>query len=218
MTSPHPTPGVNAAQALAELGATVLQRDWLSSNHIVFAGHAGGEGAAVVDTGFDSHAPLTLQLLAHALKGERLGRVLNTHMHSDHCGGNAWLQEAHRCATFVPEPSFEAVRQWDEEALTFQELDQRCRRFHTDAALVPGQALRLGEANCDIVAAPGHDPEAVMLFQPEARVLIAGRIGNSNGLWQARQARETHRWPADTGLDGLELTAATSSCRAPASP
>ncbi|WP_251674160.1 MBL fold metallo-hydrolase [Sphaerotilus sp. FB-3] len=209
---------MNAAQALAELGATVLQRDWLSSNHIVFAGHAGGEGAAVVDTGFDSHAPLTLQLLAHALKGERLGRVLNTHMHSDHCGGNAWLQEAHRCATFVPEPSFEAVRQWDEEALTFQELDQRCRRFHTDAALVPGQALRLGEANCDIVAAPGHDPEAVMLFQPEARVLIAGRIGNSNGLWQARQARETHRWPADTGLDGLELTAATSSCRDPASP
>lgn len=47
------------------------------------------------------------------------------------------------------------------------------------------------------------------------------RIGISNGLWPASglwKARLMHGWPADTGLDGLELTAATSSCRDSAWP
>jgi SsrA-binding protein len=53
------------------------------------------------------------------------------------------------------------------------------------------------------------------------KVDIALRIGISNGLWPASglwKARLMHGWPADTGLDGLELTAATSSCRDSAWP
>lgn len=41
------------------------------------------------------------------------------------------------------------------------------------------------------------------------------RIGTSNGR---HQARLTHEWPADAGVDGLELTAATSSLRHWAGP
>ncbi|HNZ91413.1 MAG TPA: MBL fold metallo-hydrolase, partial [Acidovorax sp.] len=70
---------------------TVLERGWLSANSIVFSGR---HGTAVVDTGYCSHADQTLALVHGALAGRALDRILNTHLHSDHCGGNAALQQA----------------------------------------------------------------------------------------------------------------------------
>ena len=39
---------------------TVFERDWLSSNNVLFTS---GEGSAIVDTGYASHAPQTLALV-----------------------------------------------------------------------------------------------------------------------------------------------------------
>ena len=69
----------------------VLQRDWLSSNQVVFLDPQ-AHSASVVDTGYSSHAPQTVALLEAALRGRNLARILNTHLHSDHCGGNQALQ------------------------------------------------------------------------------------------------------------------------------
>ncbi|HEY9024504.1 MAG TPA: MBL fold metallo-hydrolase, partial [Burkholderiaceae bacterium] len=75
----------------ASLGLTVLERGWLSANQAVFAA-CGDAPTTVVDTGFCAHADQTLALVDHALGGAPLGRIVNTHLHSDHCGGNAALQ------------------------------------------------------------------------------------------------------------------------------
>lgn len=166
----------------AELGLVVLERGWLSSNNIVF--HAArGAAATVVDTGYDTHSTQTCALLAAQLGGEPLGRVLNTHLHSDHCGGNAALQSAWGCEVWVPEASFEAVRRWDASALTFVQTDQRCQRFSAQAALETGASVRLGAFDWKVIAAPGHDPDAVMLHQPDSGVLIT-----ADALWEDRLA------------------------------
>ena len=47
---------------------------------------------AVVDTGYCIHAEQTLALVEAALQGAPLQRIVNTHLHSDHCGGNALLR------------------------------------------------------------------------------------------------------------------------------
>jgi glyoxylase-like metal-dependent hydrolase (beta-lactamase superfamily II) len=83
------------AATLDHLGAQVLVRGWLSANNIVF--HHGGQGQ-VVDTGYISHADQTLALVDRALAGRPLAEVVNTHLHSDHCGGNAALAPAGRIA------------------------------------------------------------------------------------------------------------------------
>ena len=70
---------------------TVLERGWLSANSVLFTGP---DGAALVDTGYCIHAEQTLDLVRSALGREPLARILNTHLHSDHCGGNAALQAA----------------------------------------------------------------------------------------------------------------------------
>lgn len=172
------------ASTLEQLGAQLLQRDWLSANQIVFAGDGGAESPpTVVDTGYALHAGMTIALVERALAGRPLARIVNTHLHSDHCGGNQALQARHPAATWVPAPSLAAVQAWDESRLTYQETGQRCERFRVDGALAPGQALRLGAAEWHVHAAPGHDPDAVLLFEPQTRTLISG-----DALWEDRLA------------------------------
>ena len=74
----------------------VFVRDWLSSNNILLKSDA---GHVLIDTGYVRHAPLTLALLAsrQGLDGDMLARVVNTHCHSDHMGGNAAVARAYGC-------------------------------------------------------------------------------------------------------------------------
>ena len=184
------------------LGLAVLERGWLSANQAVFRAR-GATPATVVDTGFSGHADQTLALIDHALAGEPLGRVVNTHLHSDHCGGNDALQRRGDVETWIPAPSMAAVDRWDEDALSYRLTDQPCPRFVADRALLPGGRITLGDAQWEIHAAPGHDMDAVMLFEPQTRTLIAG-----DALWEQRLAII---FPELVGQDGFGPTRATLS-------
>ncbi|MEP6505083.1 MAG: MBL fold metallo-hydrolase [Betaproteobacteria bacterium] len=179
---------------------TVLQRGWLSANQVMFLA-CGATPATVVDTGFCRHAEQTLALVDHALAGAPLGRIVNTHLHSDHCGGNQALQQRGGLETWVPVASLCAVRDWDEAALTYLLTDQPCPRFAADRALVPGERIALCEAEWEIHGAPGHDMDAIMLFEPQTRTLIAG-----DALWEERLAII---FPELVGDDGFGPTRAT---------
>jgi glyoxylase-like metal-dependent hydrolase (beta-lactamase superfamily II) len=190
------------AGVLATLGTKVLQRDWLSANQVVFADADEASPAAVVDTGYARHAGLTLALVEHALAGRPLGRIVNTHLHSDHCGGNHSLQQRYPgIATLIPSPSLEAARTWDEGRLTYRLTGQWCDRFVVDGAIAPGSTLRLGPAEWQVHAAPGHDPEAVLLFEPQTRTLVSG-----DALWEDRLAII---FPEFFGEDGFGATRRT---------
>jgi glyoxylase-like metal-dependent hydrolase (beta-lactamase superfamily II) len=190
------------AGALATLGAQVLQRDWLSANQVVFASDGESSSATVVDTGYARHSAMTVTLVEHALAGQPLGRIVNTHLHSDHCGGNLALQSRYPSAvTLVPSPSLEPARGWDEERLTYRLTGQWCDRFLVDGAIAPGATLRLGPAEWQVHAAPGHDPDAVLLFEPQTRTLISG-----DALWEDRLAII---FPELLGGDGFGATRQT---------
>lgn len=180
---------------LARLGLRVLERGWLSSNIILFPA-VDGCGAALVDSGYDTHAGQTAEWVQGQLGGEPLARLLNTHLHSDHCGGNAALQERWPAQTWVPAPSFEAVTHWREDELTYNSTSQRCRRFRADGSLEGGDTVCLGRGVWQVYPAPGHDPHAVMLFQPDERVLIS-----ADALWEDRLAI---LFPELVGEPGLE--------------
>ena len=195
-------PGVAASRLLDTLGLRVLERGWLSANQAVFHA-AGATPATVVDTGFSAHAQQTQALIDHALGGAPLGRIVNTHLHSDHCGGNASLQARGDVETWIPSPSMAAVARWDEDALSYRLTDQPCPRFVAHRPLVPGASIALGEADWQIHAAPGHDMDAVMLFEPQTRTLISG-----DALWEQRLAII---FPELVGDDGFGPTRATLS-------
>lgn len=170
-----PTPHSPADLALA--GITVLERGWLSSNNTLIQ----GEGpATLVDSGYASHAVQTVALVDAALGGRPLDQLLNTHLHSDHCGGNAALQQAQpSMVTWIPPGQADAVRRWDTEALTYEPTGQTCPRFTHERLLVPGTSVQMGSLHWEIHAAKGHDPHSIVLFQPQLRVLIS-----ADALWE----------------------------------
>ncbi|HPU54637.1 MAG TPA: MBL fold metallo-hydrolase, partial [Burkholderiaceae bacterium] len=162
-----------------------IQRDWLSCNQIVcFDDDARGRHATLIDTGYGKHAGQTLALVTHVLAGNglpigALRQIINTHLHSDHCGGNALMARASGAPVHVPLAELETVRQWDESRLTFRGTGQRCERFTAAGAIAPGDWLRLGGLDWQALAAPGHDPHSLILHCAQAQLLIA-----ADALWE----------------------------------
>ena len=154
----------------------VLERGWLSSNNIVFFE---GEQAAVIDSGYLTHAAQTLALLAHALDGRRLTRLLNTHSHSDHIGGNAAVVQSFGCQVIVPSGIDATIAEWDEEALLLSPLGQSAARFQHDATIAEGDQVELGGLVWNAIAVPGHDMDALAFHNSEQRILISG-----DALWR----------------------------------
>lgn len=155
----------------------VFERGWLSSNNVLFIDD---KRTALIDSGYSAHAAQTLALVRNALGAERsLDLIVNTHLHSDHCGGNALLQANFACETLIPETEAQAVRNWDEDKLTFRATGQTCERFDFTGTITPGMTLTLGGIEWSVLGAPGHDPHSLMLYSAQERLLIS-----ADALWE----------------------------------
>jgi glyoxylase-like metal-dependent hydrolase (beta-lactamase superfamily II) len=168
---------MTAADPLA--GLSVFQRGWLSSNNVLIHAASGEAGAVLVDTGHLNHAAQTLALVQQALGFEPLARIVNTHLHSDHCGGNALLQRHFGAPVAVPPGQAQAARDWDQGALSYVATGQRIERYTVDEVYAPGQPLHAGGRDWQVLAAPGHDPHSVMLFDRASGLLIS-----ADALWE----------------------------------
>jgi len=182
-------------------GLTVLERGWLSSNNILIHAAAGEPGAVLVDTGHVVHREQTLALVRHALQAgpgtsgpprdpsraqtgrpsrppQTLARIVNTHLHSDHCGGNAAAQQAFGAPIVIPPGLADAVRAWDLSRLSHDDFGQR-ERFYIEGTLAPGESFVAGGRRWQALAAPGHDPHSLVLFDAEAGLLLS-----ADALWE----------------------------------
>ncbi len=176
----------------------ILERGWLSSNNILFTGP--GE-TALVDTGYLLHAPQTLALVGHGLQGRPLDRVINTHLHSDHCGGNALLQAHYGCRVSIPQAEAAKVAAWDQEALSFVATGQQCERFTFDDTLAPGDVLDLGGMQWEAMAAPGHDPHSLVFFCASEGILIS-----ADALWENGFGVVFPELEGESGFDEVAAT------------
>jgi glyoxylase-like metal-dependent hydrolase (beta-lactamase superfamily II) len=180
-------------------GLVLLERGWLSSNNIFLSGP---DDCALIDSGYASHADQTVQLVGRLLQGRPLSQLVNTHLHSDHCGGNAALQAQHpQLQTWIPPGLAEQVRDWDPVALSYVPTGQHCPRFNMQGVLRPGMAVTLGQHRWQVHGAPGHDPDAIMLFEPQTRLLISADALWGNGFGVV--------FPELDGEDAFEHVAAT---------
>jgi glyoxylase-like metal-dependent hydrolase (beta-lactamase superfamily II) len=156
----------------------VFVRDWLSSNNVLLRGR---DDNVVIDSGYVKHVPLTLALIAsrQGLDGATLTKLVNTHCHSDHMGGNAALARAYGCTIAVPESEAPLIDAWDTKTLLLEYADQTADRFVADEVLRAGATYVWGDLEWRALAAPGHDMAALVFYNPEHRILISG-----DALWE----------------------------------
>ncbi|MFZ9263718.1 MAG: MBL fold metallo-hydrolase [Polynucleobacter sp.] len=160
-------------------GIKVLERGWLSANNIFLWSQ---DDVSIVDTGYVAHQEQTLALIRNLLKAKglsKLDKIINTHLHSDHCGGNAILVKDFRSDIYVPAKEVSAVNNWDDNLLSFKNLGQNCPAFKCQYSLEPGKRILLGAYMWEILAAPGHDPHSIILYQEDHQLLIS-----ADALWE----------------------------------
>ena len=180
-------------------GVHVIERGWLSANTVVVTGQ---QNRALIDSGYWTHSSQTLALVQTALGGQAPDLLLNTHLHSDHCGGNAALQATYAALqTLIPPGQAPRVTSWDPVGLSYAPTGQHCPRFQFQGLLTPGTEILLGDHSWEIHAASGHDPHSVVLFQRESRTLISADALWENGFGVV--------FPELEGEDAFDAVAAT---------
>ena len=158
-------------------GFIFLQRDWLSSNSLLLINK---DQSVLIDTGYVTHAEMTVKIVENHLQGQPLDDILNTHLHSDHCGGNALLQSRYPDVEIhVPISQFDAVTNWDIEQLSFKETGQTCPKFTPRHAISAQCQLNLLNLPWEIIQSPGHDNDSLIFFQPDFGILVS-----ADALWE----------------------------------
>jgi glyoxylase-like metal-dependent hydrolase (beta-lactamase superfamily II) len=162
---------------LLPTGVEFFQRGWLSSNNILIHDV---DRAILVDTGYWTHAEQTHALVRSVIGDRQLTAVCNTHLHSDHCGGNSYLQSCFPgLQTRVPPGHAPYVDNWDPETLTYNPTGQHCPRFIRTGTLNDGDCFVVGNLTWQVHAAPGHDPHSIVIFNATHGILIS-----ADALWE----------------------------------
>ena len=161
-------------------GFHFFERGWLSSNSLLVHDE---DHAVVFDTGYVTHAEQLLDLLKNELNDQPLDLVVNSHLHSDHCGGNFLLQSSYPMLEIqIPTNQFNHVMNWDDDSLTYKASGQSCLSFKPTKHLSPGSLLQTADFSWQILAAPGHDNDECIFYQPDSRILISADALWENGL------------------------------------
>ena len=154
-----------------------FERGWLSSNNILLTDN---QQSVLIDTGYWTHAEQTQALLQQVIGNKPLTRIVNTHLHSDHCGGNAHLQAKYpQVQTSVPPGHANHVFDWDPAALTYTPTGQHCPKFVANSVITPGDVFAVAHREWQALAAPGHDPNSIILFCASESLLIS-----ADALWE----------------------------------
>ncbi len=176
-----------------------IERDWLSCNQVLMCDSTpalwqshesfgslskgtdpqGLPSYTLIDSGYTKHQDFTLQLITRWIGQGRLRSLINTHLHADHCGGNALLAQSTACEIVVPQASLQDVQTWDTQALSYAGTGQHCPRFRADRALTPGDTFQAGGLSWQVHAAPGHDAKSLIFFAPQEGILIS-----ADALWE----------------------------------
>jgi glyoxylase-like metal-dependent hydrolase (beta-lactamase superfamily II) len=166
-----------SAPALPD-GFCFFERGWLSCNTLLIHD---SDHAVIFDTGYFLHATQLHRLILSQISSQPVDLIVNSHLHSDHCGGNFFLQHAYdQVGIQIPTGQFSDVMTWNTSALTYQGSGQTCPRFKPNRHLTASSTLITAGYEWQIHAAPGHDNDEFIFFEPENRILFS-----ADALWES---------------------------------
>ena len=133
--------------------------------------------ALVVDPGMvtDRERALFDNFVAsHRLK---IGQIVNTHMHLDHCFGDNYVRDrygAKVAASVLDAPLGRSIgRQAEDFGIA---LDGVPGGVEIDVPLSEGDTVTVGNYRLSVLHVPGHSPGSLVLYCPEAAVAIVGDV------------------------------------------
>lgn len=134
--------------------------------------------AAVVDPGAD--VPLILEALQR--NKLTLTKIINTHGHFDHIGGNRELQDATDAELLIHQEDQPLMQQATQHAAVYGLSTENSPE--PTGVLNDGDQISIGDLHLDVLHTPGHSPGGVCLLCGDhlfsGDTLFAGSVGRTD--------------------------------------
>lgn len=99
--------------------------------------------------------------------------ILNTHLHLDHCFGNAWAAERYGVLPMAHRDDETLLARMGEQARMFG-LPFEVRTEKLGGYLEDGDVLKLGDNEIRVIHTPGHSRGGLCFYIPAAGWLVSG--------------------------------------------
>jgi glyoxylase-like metal-dependent hydrolase (beta-lactamase superfamily II) len=144
----------------------------------------------LIDVGTGANLKATEKRLRAHLDGKKLPTLVLTHMHFDHTGGAAAIQEITGAQAFAHPPDSKALADGDGRLTCSGWLGEKQRPLRI-SELKDGAVLDCGDAKLEVLHTPGHSAGSICLLDRETGDLFSGDTVFANG--------GVGRWDLPTG-------------------
>jgi hydroxyacylglutathione hydrolase len=153
-----------------------IERGYLNANHFALRAAA----PVLIDTAYKRDLPATLQTLRDLkLDPVAVARIVNTHTHCDHVGGNRAIQQLSGCAVALHPLGRRFMEARDARSPWWSYYQQEADFFDATETLGDGEEIAIGPHRFQALFTPGHAADGMVLYNRVDRVLIS-----SDTLWE----------------------------------
>ncbi len=151
----------------------------------------------LIDVGTGANLKEADRRLKAGLDGRSLSTLVLSHMHFDHTGGAAAIQELTGARAFAHPPDSKALAEGDGKLTCSGWLGEKQRPMKI-SALKEGDVIDCGDAGLEVLHTPGHSAGSICLLDQATGDLFSGDTVFANG--------GVGRWDLPTGDHGALIT------------
>ena len=153
-----------------------FQRGYLNANHFAYR----SARPVLIDTGYIGDWETTETVLARiGLDLDRTARIISTHTHCDHIGGNHFIQVRSDCAIALHPRGVRFMQERDDRSPWWSYYHQEAAFFDPTERLADRQEIQVGPYRFEVIHTPGHAADGLVLYCRSRRILLS-----SDALWE----------------------------------
>lgn len=153
-----------------------VERGYLNGNHFVYR----AEHPVLIDTGYVSDFNITEKIITSlGVNIEYVRRIISTHCHCDHIGGNRLIQDRSGCDIAMHKIGKHFIDTKDDWSTWWIYYHQKADFFNCTQTLEDGDVISIGPHEFQVIYTPGHSADGIVLYNPKEKVLLSSDI-----LWQ----------------------------------
>lgn len=114
-----------------------------------------------------------------AAEGLKLTKIINTHLHVDHCIGNSYVKKRYGVDVYGNRlDDFLGERVAQQASMFRMDLEEDPADLVTkiDVNVDEGDKIFVGNENLDVLHVPGHSPGSIALYNPKDNFILTGDV------------------------------------------
>ncbi len=153
-----------------------IERGYLCANHFALRSPA----PVLIDTGYKASWGQTRSLLEDlGIELSAVARIINTHTHCDHIGGNRAVQSLSGCRIALHPAGKGFMDARDARSPWWSYFHQEADFFDVTETLEDSASIHVGPHEFEVIHTPGHAADGLVLYNRRRRLLIS-----SDTLWE----------------------------------